>query len=315
MKQQAWSFKAIKQGDLRYFGNDGYDDDESSIYRYDNLVANHKNVKAGDIVVVTNRNEVLGFSVVENITFKHSSKKINKCAHDNCDAKKISQRKKKRPEWRCSNNHEFENPRIIHQPIVEYVAFYKNNYTPLKNISMENLISKTLRYNVQLSIQEINIDWARELLDKVSTSSKLLDAKEADIDDFTLQDDDLRQTIERHIKQRRGQKKFRDQLLLSNPVCAVTGCGLTDILEAAHIDAYRNASHNHISNGLLLRSDIHTLFDLNLLAINPVTEEIFFSNDALNEGYKPFQRKKTNKNHKLSYSALAKRWETFNKSE
>jgi HNH endonuclease len=34
-----------------------------------------------------------------------------------------------------------------------------------------------------------------------------------------------------------------------------------DILEAAHISPYRGEEDNHPENGLLLRADLHTLFD------------------------------------------------------
>ena len=39
-------------------------------------------------------------------------------------------------------------------------------------------------------------------------------------------------------------------------------------LEAAHIHPYRGAETNLISNGLLLRADVHTLFDLGLVAVD-----------------------------------------------
>lgn len=41
------------------------------------------------------------------------------------------------------------------------------------------------------------------------------------------------------------------------------------VLEAAHIKLYQGDDDNHPENGLLLRSDIHTLFDLDLLGIEP----------------------------------------------
>ena len=37
---------------------------------------------------------------------------------------------------------------------------------------------------------------------------------------------------------------------------------------AAHIIPYKGYSTNHIQNGILLRADIHTLFDLDLLRID-----------------------------------------------
>ena len=48
-------------------------------------------------------------------------------------------------------------------------------------------------------------------------------------------------------------------------------------MEAAHIIPYSETENNHPSNGLLLRADIHTLFDLNLIAINPETMQVRFA--------------------------------------
>ena len=43
---------------------------------------------------------------------------------------------------------------------------------------------------------------------------------------------------------------------------------ISETLEAAHIIPYKGSSTNHIQNGILLRADIHTLFDLDLLRID-----------------------------------------------
>ena len=83
-------------------------------------------------------------------------------------------------------------------------------------------------------------------------------------------DDDQRQVIERQIRERRGQQHFRDCLRQRHgDRCLVTGCTVLAVLEAAHIKPYRGEQDNHPENGLLLRSDIHTLFDLDLLGIEP----------------------------------------------
>lgn len=314
MVQQAWSFKAIEQEDLRYWGNDGYHDDSSLFYRYDSFVANHKNVKIGDLVIITNRENVLGVSVIEKIETQNINKKRNKCIHPDCNAKKILPRKTIKPEWRCDNGHEFDAPRVIFESAIEFVAIYGNQFKELSNIAMSQLITETPRYNGQMSIQEVNLQWAIDLVNPLSSIVLDLEADEADKDVPALLDEDQRQVIERQIKKRRGQKTFRDQLLKSNPVCAVTGCMLVDILEAAHIDAYRNDSHNHISNGLLLRSDIHTLYDLNHLAIDPDKKTLHFSKKALSEKYREYEGLKIGVKHELSKSALSKRWAFFIKS-
>lgn len=53
--------------------------------------------------------------------------------------------------------------------------------------------------------------------------------------------------------------------------CAVTGCDVEQALEAAHIYPYRGEETNAVTNGILLRSDLHTLFDLGLLTVDPLT--------------------------------------------
>lgn len=74
----------------------------------------------------------------------------------------------------------------------------------------------------------------------------------------------------RQIRERRGQRQFRDALLARyGKQCLVTGCEILAVLEAAHISPYRGENDNHPENGLLLRSDVHTLFDLDLIGIEP----------------------------------------------
>jgi putative restriction endonuclease len=69
--------------------------------------------------------------------------------------------------------------------------------------------------------------------------------------------------------ERQGQGGFRRILLRAyEQRCAVTDCDLEDTLEAAHIVPYRGPVTNHPSNGLLLRADVHTLFDFGLVTIN-----------------------------------------------
>lgn len=74
------------------------------------------------------------------------------------------------------------------------------------------------------------------------------------------------------IWSRRGQPEFRARLLGAyNSRCAVTGCEVMDALEAAHITPFAEEQVYGISNGILLRSDVHTLFDLFLLSIDPTS--------------------------------------------
>src|SRR5690606_5402424 len=51
--------------------------------------------------------------------------------------------------------------------------------------------------------------------------------------------------------------------------CAISGERTLPILDAAHIKAYEAGGDHSPSNGLLLRTDIHRLFDLGYVTIGP----------------------------------------------
>jgi putative restriction endonuclease len=69
---------------------------------------------------------------------------------------------------------------------------------------------------------------------------------------------------------RLGQGAFR--VLVTDAYerrCAVTGEKTLPVLEAAHIKPYALNGPHQISNGILLRSDLHRLFDLGYITITP----------------------------------------------
>ena len=109
-------------------------------------------------------------------------------------------------------------------------------------------------------------------------------------DDFGIGDDtDRRERAIATIAVRRGQAAFRAALLEAYECrCCVTGCDLKDALEAAHISPYRGPHSNHPQNGLLLRSDIHTLFDLGLLAVDGSRRLLLAPALLASEAYREF---------------------------
>lgn len=75
--------------------------------------------------------------------------------------------------------------------------------------------------------------------------------------------------LTRAIKTRRGQDRFRRNLLDAyGRRCQVTDCRIEEILEAAHITPHAELTDYRVCNGLLFRSDIHTLFDLDLITVD-----------------------------------------------
>jgi hypothetical protein len=75
-------------------------------------------------------------------------------------------------------------------------------------------------------------------------------------------------------RRRPAQALFKDLLLrVYGYKCCITGCNVRAALEAAHIAPFADGGNeaNRAKNGLLLRADLHCLFDAGLLGIDPDT--------------------------------------------
>lgn len=82
----------------------------------------------------------------------------------------------------------------------------------------------------------------------------------------------------REILSRRGQADFRSTLLHAyGGRCAISGCTDIAVLEAAHIIPHCEVQDYRTGNGLLLRADLHTLFDLRLLSVDPSKGKVVVS--------------------------------------
>lgn len=89
------------------------------------------------------------------------------------------------------------------------------------------------------------------------------------------------------IIRRRGHPGFRKRLLAAYDFrCAVTGCDAADTLEAAYIVPFRGDYTHHPSNGLLLRADVHTLFDLGKIAVDTRTMTVVIADELRDTSYR-----------------------------
>jgi putative restriction endonuclease len=69
---------------------------------------------------------------------------------------------------------------------------------------------------------------------------------------------------------RLGQGSFKAVILdTHHRRCAISGTHIPPVLEAAHIRPVTKGGEHRLDNGLLLRSDIHTLFDHGYLGVDP----------------------------------------------
>jgi putative restriction endonuclease len=72
------------------------------------------------------------------------------------------------------------------------------------------------------------------------------------------------------VRPRLGQGTFR--VMVTDAYerrCVVTGERTLPVLEAAHIKPYSLVGRHDVTNGLLLRSDLHTLFDRGYMTVAP----------------------------------------------
>lgn len=75
---------------------------------------------------------------------------------------------------------------------------------------------------------------------------------------------------ERLTRVRLGQNGFRATVFNAyQRRCAITGTKIWPALEAAHIRPVTQGGEHRMDNGLLLRSDVHTMFDKGYLGVDP----------------------------------------------
>lgn len=91
------------------------------------------------------------------------------------------------------------------------------------------------------------------------------------------------------IAHRRGPSKLRQELLAAyNRQCAISSCNAEPVLEATLLIPNSLRHNFQVSDGLLLRADIHTLFDLYLIAIEPDTMRVLVAPSLQETSYGEF---------------------------
>ncbi|MBM4197652.1 MAG: HNH endonuclease [Gammaproteobacteria bacterium] len=96
-----------------------------------------------------------------------------------------------------------------------------------------------------------------------------------------------RNQIIENITRRRGHPAFRQQLLAAYDYkCAITSFNAVDALEAVYIVPFRGKFTQHASNGLLLRADLHTLFDMGKVVIDTRNMTVILADALADTSYR-----------------------------
>lgn len=163
----------------------------------------------------------------------------------------------------------------------ETIELVSKKLTHLFNGAKSNILiddqEKLSTWTGHVSIHEPGVD---EQLNEI--------AKELDVHgEFTihgLEDERVKTLTE--VVRRRGQPAFRNSLIKAyKGHCAISDCDALEALEAAHIYPYAGEKTHHVTNGILLRSDLHTLFDLGLLTVEVGSMTVQISESLIETSY------------------------------
>lgn len=123
-----------------------------------------------------------------------------------------------------------------------------------------------------------------------------------ELDDFDpagLKDERDRRLVEAAVRE--GRDLFRSALMDAyGSACAITGYNAVETLQAAHIYPYRGPATNRVSNGLLLRADIHVLFDRGAIAVHQTSMEVLIKPHLEVTQYASLAGEKLRRPHKLA---------------
>ncbi|SER07031.1 HNH endonuclease signature motif containing protein [Actinokineospora terrae] len=272
----------IAAGDDReHAGNDGYDDAPSQHYSWDSTVANREGPQQGHVIVLRNTKVLLGVSVIDRVDKDTADKLRHRCPA--CSRANFKQRKELLPRYVCSScKHEFDEPESRLEQVTTYRTDHAASWTDLHGVlTKQQLRDLCFSTGSQLSIRPFRYDAFRALL-----------GERSDLPQLGLVEARVRAIAGGHrrafVRVRNGQGAFRARLLKEyGDVCAFTGPTPREALEAAHLYSFAEDGEHRDEGGLLLRRDVHGLFDRGYLAVEPggLTIDVV---DALH-GYEAYQ--------------------------
>lgn len=262
--------------------NDGYDDDPARHYSWDSTVAHSRDLRVGDAIVLWDKQVLLGASRIERITTGTATKAVYRCRE--CSGSNIKPRKTRTPTYRCEDCFaEFDAPRSLQQSVTTYRTDHAREWVDLAGaLSGAELRMLCEKPRSQLSLRLLRWDDFLAALREAGYGTPLTGDRSSSV---IAPGGHTR----REVMVRQGQAAFRRQLLdRFGSVCAFSGPCPEVALEAAHLYSYASEAKHWQDGGFLLRRDLHRLFDLGHIAINPETATLDLTGDI--REYAPYRR-------------------------
>ena len=169
-------------------------------------------------------------------------------------AKSLTELNDKIGKYRKSNNID-TNPMIGCILLTDVFYFDKEDWIPVPSDWSKSIVQGKTYDSETLAGRKLYND----VLDRLQAKNILHDQQE----DITAR------YTESVTKHRLGQSAFR--VLVTEAYqnrCAITGERTLPVLQAAHIKSYASNGPHAVDNGILLKSDFHTLYDVGYLTID-----------------------------------------------
>lgn len=240
---------------------EGYGDvlGESYVWKAD--LPNARRIAIGDAIVLWDNEVLLGVSWIDEIEEFTALRSTYTCP--SCSKADVRTRITVLPRYRCGDCGATFNEAVMINTEAQYFrANYAAGWTPaVKSIGRADCKSMSVHPASQLSLQDIDMGRFRVLVDNLGTHAAATRRR-----DLARQNGHRLSTVRTRV----GQGAFRDRILRHyGAVCAVTGPAPQPVLEAAHLYRYSEVGEHHSDGGLMLRRDVHKLFDLGLITVEP----------------------------------------------
>lgn len=166
--------------------------------------------------------------------------------------------------------------------------------------------SEVFLYNLVVIGYKIIIRKKNQKVEKIKHDNVV---SSIEISDLKLISSNVQRTLQ--LRRISDQQSFRRRVERNfNGRCAVTGQSTQTLLQACHLEDYCFSYNMDTSNGILLTSDCHRMFDNGQLGINPETLTIHFGVDCIYA--KMFEGKVIGEHSvALDKNKLRKKWELF----
>ena len=180
----------------------------------------------------------------------------------------------KRQRWRCTKcGREFEVPAVELIDVDLYTARYDAAWTDVSGLLTKGELQAVFVYKGDINAMR-PIQWeALEQRLRAKHAVLAVQRVEARADlhfPGSVAFEFVHGFTESFVRVRRGQGQFRQAMLnQQGEVCAFTGEAPARVLEAGHLYSYAQLGIHHEHGGLMLRRDVHRLFDDGQLSVEP----------------------------------------------